>query len=95
MQTVRLVIPEEPMATAGIADVTRTIDTRAIRLGLLDNAKGNADHLLAQLAARLKEELPVASVVMLRKPGASKPAEASVLDELARDADFVISAMAD
>jgi hypothetical protein len=83
------------MAAADTANVTRSIDTKAIRLGLLDNAKGNADHLLAQLAARLKEELPVASVVMLRKPGASQPAKASVLDELVRETDFVISAMAD
>ncbi len=95
MATVRLVIPEEPLAPADTASVTRSIDTKALRVGLLDNGKGNADHLLAQLVARLKEELPVASVVTLRKPGASKPAEASVLDELARDTDFVISAMAD
>jgi hypothetical protein len=95
MGTVRLVIPEEPTAAADTANVTRSIDTKAIRLGLLDNSKGNADHLLAQLAARLKEELPVASVVTLRKPGASKPAEARVLDELAQETDFVISAMAD
>lgn len=95
MGTIRLVIPEEPIAATAAERATRPIDKRALRLGLLDNAKGNADHLLAQLAKRLKEEFPVASVVVKRKPGASKPAEARVLDELVRESDFVISAMAD
>ena len=95
MGTVTLVIPEEPVATPETADATRAVDSKALRIGLLDNAKGNADHLLAQIVLRLKEELPVASVISLRKPGASKPAEARVLEQLVQESDFVISAMAD
>ena len=93
--TVRLVIPEEPLAPAEEKGGTRAFDAKALRIGLLDNAKGNADHLLAQIAARLKEEMPVASVISRRKPGASQPAGAQVIEDLVRDSDVVISAMAD
>jgi hypothetical protein len=95
MATVRLVIPEEPAAPADLANATRAVDAKTLRIGLLDNAKANADHLLAQIAQRLGEEMPIATIVSKRKPGASQPAQASVIDELAEGADFVISAMAD
>ena len=39
--------------------------------------------------------MPVASVVMTRKGSVSLPAPADVLDQLTREADFVVSAMAD
>jgi hypothetical protein len=95
MGTVKLVIPEEPLAPEAQKGGTRAFDNKALRIGLLDNAKGNADHLLAQIVARLKEEMPVASVVSRRKPGASQPAESSVIDDLVNESDVVISAMAD
>jgi hypothetical protein len=95
MGTVRLVIPEEPQTEADAGKVTRALDRKALRLGVLDNSKGNADHLLAQLAERLREEFPVVSIVSKRKPSASKPADADVLDALVAESDFVISAMAD
>jgi hypothetical protein len=43
----------------------------------------------------VKAALPVASVVTTRKGGVSLPAPAEVLDKLTREADFVVSAMAD
>jgi hypothetical protein len=43
----------------------------------------------------MKASVPVASVVSLRKPSVSRPATAEVLDQLAREADVVVSAMAD
>ena len=95
MGTIRLVIPEEPLADAATAKVTRSINTKALRLGLLDNAKGNADHLLAFVIDGMRKLLPVTSVVSLRKNNPSTPAPKQVLDQLTAEADFVVSAMAD
>jgi hypothetical protein len=73
----------------------RRIDKRGIRLGVLDNSKGNADHLLRFIVDAVKLGVPVASVVTLRKASVSLPAPADILDRLTREADVVVSAMAD
>jgi len=66
-----------------------------LRLGVLDNSKGNADHLLRFLIEGVRAALPIASVVALRKDSVSLPAPAGILDQLAAEADCVVSAMAD
>lgn len=92
---VRLVIPEAPPPTAVATGKQRDIMASGIRLGILDNSKGNADHLLKFIVEGVKAQMKVASVVALRKPSPSIPAEKDVLDELTENADCVISAMAD
>lgn len=92
---VRLVIPEAPAPAAASAARQRKLKADGIRLGILDNSKGNADHLLNFIVAGVREQVKVASVVSLRKPSPSVPAEKAVLDELAEKADCVISAMGD
>ena len=62
---------------------------------MLDNSKGNADHLLSLIVEGVRKEFKVDSVVMKRKPASSGPATDQVLDELAKEADVVLSAMAD
>ena len=90
-----LVVPEAP-APAGSAVVDeRRIGGKGIRLGVLDNSKGNADHLLRFMVEGLQAAIPVASVVSLRKASVSFPATGEILDELTREADIVVSAMAD
>ncbi|MDH3314615.1 MAG: hypothetical protein OER43_02445 [Gammaproteobacteria bacterium] len=90
-----LVNPEAPAL-----DKTATINERAIkrsgiRLGTLDNAKSNADHLLRFIVEGVKNAMPVTSVVSLCKPNASTPASSQVLDRLAQETDCVVSAMGD
>ncbi len=92
---VKLVIPEAPPPAVVAAGKQRGFQAGGIRLGLLDNSKGNADHLLSFIVAGVKAQLKVASVVTLRKPSPSIPADKAVLDELSEKADCVISAMAD
>ena len=90
-----LVVPEAP-APAGTAVVDeRQIGKQGIRLGILDNSKGNADHLLRFIAEAVKSAVAVKSVVSLRKASVSLPAPGEILDRLAQEADVVISAMAD
>jgi hypothetical protein len=90
-----LVVPEAPVQQAAAAATQRTIAGRGLRIGTLDNSKSNADHLLRMLVAGLQTQLSVESVVALRKPTPSLPADAAVLDRLAEEADVVVSAMAD
>ena len=92
---VRLVIPEAPPPQAAAGGRQRDLNRDGIRLGILDNSKGNADHLLKFIVEGVKAQIKVASVVAARKASPSVPAEKAVLDELAAEADCVISAMGD
>ena len=75
--------------------VQRRLSGEGLRVGVLDNSKGNADHLLRFVVEGMKSVLPVKSVVSLRKDSVSLPAPDGILDQLTREADFVVSAMAD
>jgi hypothetical protein len=92
---IRLVVPEAPAPAATAVVDERRIEKRGIRLGILDNSKGNADHLLKFIVDSVKASVPVSSVVTLRKSSVSLPAPADILDQLTKEADVVVSAMAD
>jgi len=92
--------PRKAFSDAELAELADSIRERgikrsAIRLGTLDNAKANADHLLSFIVEGVKAALPVASVVSFCKPNASTPASSQVLDRLAQETDCVVSAMGD
>ena len=90
-----LVVPEAPAPATTVSVSERSIEKRGIRLGVLDNSKGNADHLLRFIVEGVKSAVPVTSVVSLRKASVSFPAPGEILDQLAKEADVVVSAMAD
>jgi hypothetical protein len=94
-QKVFLISPEAPLHQFAGPGEQRQIKAGGIRLGTLDNTKGNADHLLAFVIDGMRKLLPVTSVVSLRKNNPSTPAPKQVLDQLTAEADFVVSAMAD
>ena len=95
--TVRLVIPTAPVPAQvlGYAAAQRSVSHKGIRLGVLDNSKGNADHLLKMIVDGVRAQVPLASVYFARKPFVSMAAPPETLDQLALEADVVISAMAD
>jgi hypothetical protein len=95
MAKIFLVVPDAPVEDVAQLKSSRTLGASGIRLGVLDNSKANADHLLNLIIEGVKKEFKVDSVVMKRKPASSRPATEQVLDELAKEADLVISAMAD
>lgn len=88
------IIPEAPSPSETSVVSARKVKG-GLRLGILDNSKSNADHLLGMIIEGVKAKLPVASVVALRKPSPAAGASPDVLDRLAAEADCVISAMAD
>ena len=93
--TVQLVIPEAPAPAAEAVVTERRVAKGGIRLGVLDNSKGNADHLLRMIVEGVKASVPIASVVSLRKNSVTHPAPPEILDQLTDQADIVVSAMAD
>jgi hypothetical protein len=95
MATISIVIPEAPLEDVTQLKAGRKLDGGALRLGVLDNSKANADHLLNLLVEGIKKDFAVSSVVLKRKPASSRPATDKLLDELAKEADVVVSAMAD
>lgn len=95
MGKVILVVPEAPAPATTVAAVSRKAGKSGLRLGVLDNSKGNADYLLKFIVEGVKAAVPVASVVSLRKDSVSLPAPGAILDQLSAKADFVVSAMAD
>jgi hypothetical protein len=92
---ITLVVPEAPAPAAAVAAAGRKAGQSGLRLGVLDNSKGNADHLLRFIVEGVKAAVPVASVASLRKDSVSLPAPRAILDQLAVEADFVVTAMAD
>ena len=95
MGKIFIVVPDAPIEEVAQLKTSRTLSSRGIRLGVLDNSKSNADHLLNLIVEGVKKEYKVDSVVIKRKPASSRPATEQMLDELAKEADLVISAMAD
>jgi hypothetical protein len=95
MGQIFLVVPDAPIEQATQLHANRTLGESGIRLGILDNTKGNADHLLNMIIEGVKKEFKVDSVVMTRKAASSRPAPDAILDQLAQEADLVVSAMAD
>lgn len=95
VQKIRLVIPEAPSPQSVAAAPIRAVAKGGIRLGVLDNSKGNADHLLRFVVEGIKALMPVASVVSVRKNSVSLPAPQDILDQLAVGSDYVVTAMAD
>ena len=95
MAKIYIVAPDAPLEAGVKLESNRKIGTGGIRLGVLDNSKANADHLLNMIIDGVKQEFKVDSVVYKRKPASSRPATDEILDELAEEADLVISAMAD
>jgi hypothetical protein len=82
-------------SAAKVAGVPKFTDLRGKVVGLLDNSKPNADKLAERFAELLKENYGVAKMISRRKLTAQQGAPKQYLDELASQADFVISGLGD
>ena len=89
------IIPEAPAAQGKAAGVRKSIAGAALRFGILDNSKSNADLLLGLIVDGVQLRYPNATIVRTRKPSAAIGAGADVLAQLERETDVVIAAMAD
>ena len=82
-------------SAAKVAGLPQFTDLRGKVIGLLDNSKPNADKLAERFAELLKEKYGVASVITRRKLTAQQGAPKQYLDELAAQADIVLSGLGD
>jgi len=64
-------------------------------LGLLDNSKVNGDRLLELVRDELRARYDFREIVVMRKPGASVPADDVLLEALASRCDVVVTAIGD
>jgi hypothetical protein len=64
-------------------------------IGFIDNSKPNFNFLVDDLAEILREKHGVKSVIKRRKRSASEGAPVAVLDELAEQADAIITGSGD
>ena len=82
-------------SAARVAALPQFSDLRGKVVGVLDNSKPNADKLAERFAALLKERYGVANVITRRKITAQQAAPKEYLDELASQADFILSGLGD
>lgn len=89
-----LLLPIDPEVERpkALAPGLLTLDGKV--LGLLDNTKGNADHLLRRLAERLGERYALREVVSITKPIFSRLTPEAQLVRL-KECDAVLTALAD
>jgi hypothetical protein len=89
---VEILDPTLPLADA-VMPAPRLSALRHKRLGFLDNSKEKADIFLRALAERLAERFTLAEVMHRRKPSYSRVAPATLIEELSKTCDCVITAM--
>jgi hypothetical protein len=82
-------------SAAKVASLPQFADLRGKVIGLLDNSKPNADKLGDRFEQLLREKYGVAGVVKRRKLTAQQGAPKQYLDELAAQADFILSGLGD
>jgi len=82
-------------SAARVASLPRFADLRGKVVGLLDNSKPNADKLEERFEQLLRERFGVAGVVRRRKITAQQGAPKPYLDQLAAQADFILSGLGD
>jgi hypothetical protein len=82
-------------SAAKVASLPQFVDLRGKVIGLLDNSKPNADKLGERFEQLLRENYGVADVVKRRKLTAQQGAPKQYLDELAAQADFILSGLGD
>ena len=82
-------------SSARVASLPRFADLRGKVIGFLDNSKPNADKLAERFAELLKEKYGVAGLISRRKLTAQQGAPKEYLDELAAQADFVMTGLGD
>ena len=78
-----------------VAVAKRVADLDGKVLGLLHNGKVNGDRLLDLVREQLATRYRLREIVVVRKPSASRVADADDLDRPARTCDAVVTAIGD
>jgi hypothetical protein len=93
--TIRFLDPTQGPEVLPAARAARRPLGRPAVLGLLSNTKPNADRLLRLVAEELARRLSVGRVVEVVKESSSVNARDELLDRLAEECDWVVTAVGD
>lgn len=78
---------------ARITLAARPMDLRGKVVGLLDNTKEQGELILDAVAEALQRDYGIARVVRHRKAYFSRPVSQQLFDEIAKEAEVVVSAL--
>ena len=98
IETRRQLLVVDPTTRPIIAEFSgapRLRDLSNLRIGLIDDSKKNAKEFLEEVADVLNERFGVTSVKYHAKPSASKPADPSLVAEMAKECDYVVVGIGD
>ena len=93
MSDLPFIDPTRGGAKTKLQRAARPMDLAGKVVGLLDNTKEQADVILEAIGAALRERYGVARVVLRSKEHYSKPAMASLIDEVANEVEIAIAAV--
>ena len=79
---------EERRLTPRLGDIKGTV------AGIMDNGNDTSRFFFLSLAETLEKDHGVTKVIMKSKPAASKAATDEMLDDMAKEADFVVAGVA-
>ena len=91
----RILSPEGSVGGRGIALASSPEVLAGRRLAVLDNGKPGAAHLLSWVAERLAQRTGVEFIGVHRKRTAATPCEETLINEIAQEADLVLTGTAD
>lgn len=95
MTTIEVLDPAGPLQKLAPLQLTPIGALEGRRLAILDNGKPNFRRLATLLAEQLHGRHRLKSITHYRKEHAAIGAGAALLDEIARDADLVLTGSAD
>jgi hypothetical protein len=90
-----LISPVNEASVAQSSLAPRLASLAGKRVGLLDNSKSRAGHMLDAVADILHRQYGFTELVRRRKPSASKPADPRVIEDLANSCDLVLVGVGD
>ena len=90
-----LVDPTTEPVVPEFAGAPRLVDLKNKRIGVIDDSKVNAKEWLKELTDILDARYCIASIKYHAKPSASKPADPAIVEELAKECDYVIVGVGD
>ena len=90
-----LVDPTTEPVVPEFAGAPRLVDLKNKRIGVIDDSKVNAKEWLKELTDILDARYGIASIKYHAKPSASKPADPAIVEELAKECDYVIVGVGD
>jgi hypothetical protein len=90
-----LLVPNDPNMNLNRVMAPRLDDLNGKVLGLLDNRKGNANHLLMRFGELLGDKYALKDIMFETKPIFSRPAPDDLLEKFANHCDVVLTAIGD